>query len=285
MTKGNEGFAAVREFYDTHPINLTQILDAVQDSARDDGLLDVDVLQHHDQDHYDGPRALDILAAKAGIEHQHHVLDVGSGMGGPARYIAARLGCRVTGLDLTESRVLGARELTRRADLQQQVQFQQGSATQMPFDEDTFDIAISQEAMCHMPQKARVIAECARVLNPGGTLAFTDIVVNQALTAEETTFLADGIAQFDLQTFANYRQLLVENAFHIVSAEDLSAEWTQVLTARLRMYQSLEAQTVAKFGAAHFAKWDAMYSRYVALFVAGKLGGGRFVARQSVGDK
>ena len=63
--------------------------------------------------------------------------------------------------------------------------------------------------------------------------------------------------------------------------DDLRAWWTEVLKARLAMYRSLEETTVARFGAAHFQKWDDTYAFFVGLFAAGRLGGGRFVARRA----
>ena len=103
---------AVIRFYDSHPINEQQILhDMERDGVALDGPTE-DVLQNYDQDHFGGLEAVDVLAAKAGIDAACHVLDVCSGMGGPARYLASRIGCRVTGLDITQSRHQSAIRLT-----------------------------------------------------------------------------------------------------------------------------------------------------------------------------
>ena len=92
-------------FYDTHPINEDEILAKL--AARGDNLdaLTEAALKDFDQDHYGSIEVVDALAERAGIRHEHHVLDVCSGMGGPARWIAQRIGCRVTGMDFTLSRV------------------------------------------------------------------------------------------------------------------------------------------------------------------------------------
>ena len=99
-----------------------------------------------------------------------------SGMGGPARYLASRLGCRVTGLDVTQSRHQSAIRLTELVGLQHLVDFRHGSALAMPFADASFDVVIGQEAFAHVPDKPRLIAECARVVKPGGRIAFTDIM-------------------------------------------------------------------------------------------------------------
>ena len=83
-------------------------------------------------------------------------------MGGPARYLAWKTGCDVTGLDLTASRVEGATELTRAARLSASVRFVHGDALAMPFEDASFTLAIAQESFAHIPDKPQLLAECAR---------------------------------------------------------------------------------------------------------------------------
>ena len=105
---------AVVTYYDTHPINAEQILEKLErDGIPLDGLTEAE-LQNYDQDHYGGIDITEQLVKDAEIEAGQHVLDVCSGMGGPARYFAFHHGCRVTGLDLTESRVAGATGIRNR---------------------------------------------------------------------------------------------------------------------------------------------------------------------------
>jgi ubiquinone/menaquinone biosynthesis C-methylase UbiE len=271
---------SVIRFYDTHPINEQQIL---HDLARDGvelTTLTEEILKHHDQDHFGGLEAVDILAEKAGIDTSTHVLDVCSGMGGPARYLAHRLGCRVTGLDITESRHEAALRLTALVKLDHLVDFRLGNALDMPFADASFDVVIGQEAFAHVPDKPRLIAQCARVVRPRGTIAFTDIVRREALSAAEIERLRRGMTFPSLESLDGYGRLLANCGCTLLARDDLSAWWTEVLQRRLEMYRSLEDTTVAKFGAAHFRKWDETYAFFVGLFAAGRLGGGRFVARR-----
>src|SRR5882672_1083740 len=121
--------AAVTGFYDTHPINEDEILQKLSSRGLDLGTITEQELKDFDQDHYGGVDAVEALAKGAGISTGQHVLDVGSGMGGPARWLAHKFGCRVTGLDLTDSRVKGAGRLTERVGLASLVKFVQGDAT------------------------------------------------------------------------------------------------------------------------------------------------------------
>ncbi len=268
-------------FYDAHPINEEQILAALKSKGVPLESLTEDILQEHDQDHFGGIEANDILAAKAGIRRGHRVLDVCSGMGGPARYFAHRIGCRVTGLDLTRSRYDSAIRLTQLAQLGRLVDFRLGDALNMPFEDASFDVVIGQEAWCHVPDKARLIAECARVVKPGGAIAFTDILGRDPLQAGELQRMQEGMPFPTLETLDGYASLLTQNGCTVTQLDDLSRHWAQILVQRLAMYRSLESDTVRKFGAEHFRKWDETYAYFVGLFREGKLGGGRFVARKS----
>ncbi len=270
----------VLHFYDTHPINERQILDKLARDDVDPSRLSEDILQKYDQDHFGGTEANDVLARLAGVDETCRVLDVCSGMGGPARYFAHNYGCRVTGIDLNESRVAGARRLTRMAGLDDRVAFQPANALDNPFPDETFDVVIGQEAFCHIPNKARLVAECVRVLKVGGRLAFTDIVERAAMTDEARDRMRRDMAQVELQTLDGYRALIEGAGCSVLAAEDLSAPWTTILVARLAMYRSLKDQTVERFGAAHFEKWDNAYQFFVGLYQTGELGGGRFVARR-----
>jgi ubiquinone/menaquinone biosynthesis C-methylase UbiE len=270
----------VIQFYDTHPINEEQILQTLRDKGVSLETLTEETLKDHDQDHYGGLEAVDILAQKAGIQSDTYVLDVCSGMGGPARYLAHRYGCRVTGLDVTESRYQGALSLTKLVKLDHLVDFRHGNALAMPFADGTFDVVMGQESWLHIPDKPRLIAECARVLRAGGRAAFTDVLQRGPLSSSEFGQLQQGLAVATLETLDGYSRLLTDAGCVIVEREDLSEYWTEILVQRLEMFRSLKDETVRKFGLAHYEKWDGAYDFYVGLFAEKKLGGARFVAQR-----
>ncbi len=209
------GRDGVVRFYDTHPINEDEILAKLAARGTDLDRFTQDELKDFDQDHYGGVQVVDALAQKAGIRREHHVLDVCSGMGGPARWIAHRIGCQVTGIDLTQSRVEAARRLTARVGLEALVDFVQGDATAMPLPDAAFDVVMSQEAWLHIPDKAAVVGECARVAKPGGTIAFTDVVVRTGLTAAEEQRMAAEMHAPGLATASQYAGLLERNGCRI----------------------------------------------------------------------
>jgi sarcosine/dimethylglycine N-methyltransferase len=271
---------AVR-FYETHPISEQQILhDLARDGIALEGLTE-HVLQNYDQDHFGGLEAVNLLVEKAGIDEASHVLDVCSGMGGPARYLASRFGCRVTGLDLTRSRHESAIRLTELVGLQHLVDFRHGSALAMPFAPASFDLVIGQEAWAHVPDKPRLIAECALVVRPGGRIAFTDIMQGERLTPEAAERVQRDMAFAGFETLDGYVRLLAANGCTVLERENLTAEWAEILVGRLAMYRGLRETTVARFGADHFRRWDDVYAFFVGLFADRQLAGGRLVARKN----
>jgi sarcosine/dimethylglycine N-methyltransferase len=271
----------VTRFYDTHPINEEQIVHALRARGIAMDSVTQEILRDHDQDHFGGVEANEILFAKAGIRRSHRVLDVCSGMGGPARELAHKIGCQVVGLDLTESRYLSAIRLTQLVKLDERVSFQLGNALAMPFADASFDVVIGQEAWCHVPDKARLIAESARVLKPGGIIAFTDILKRDSLSTDEWTRLSEGMTFSTLESLSGYVELLRRARFELLDCEDLSAHWARILVDRLALYRSLGQDTERKFGSARSQEWDALYEFFVGLYSAGKLGGGRFIAQKS----
>ena len=264
---------AVERFYDFHPINAKQILDAVAARGIAPDAITEDVLQQHDQDHYGGTAATDRLIAEAAVRAGDVVLDVCSGMGGPARYLAWKTGCDVTGLDLTASRVEGATELTRAAGLSGSVRFVHGDALAMPFEDASFSLAIAQESFAHIPNKPRLLGECARVLRPRGRLVFSDILHRGNLSAEDGKRLYDGMAFSEITTAEGYAAQLRACGMEIVRVVDLTEGWTRILVERHAMYRSLEAQTVARLGREHFERYDRAYEHFVGLYQSGVLAG------------
>lgn len=103
-----------------------------------------------------------------------HLLDVGAGIGGPARYFTNAYGCRVTGIDLTPEFVAAATDLTRLCGLAGRIEFLVADAAHMPFEAGSFDHAYCFYVGMNLPDKPAVMRECFRVLRPGAMLLWTE---------------------------------------------------------------------------------------------------------------
>jgi SAM-dependent methyltransferase len=151
------------------------ILDALRAMGRAPEAVTPEDLAAVDEFHIGGHQATAELAAQIGLAPGMAVLDIGSGLGGPARFLARRHGCRVTGIDLTPEYVETARTLARMVKLDTLVTFRQASALALPFDAASFDVVWTEHAQMNIADKRTFYGEIARVLRPGGRLVFHDI--------------------------------------------------------------------------------------------------------------
>jgi ubiquinone/menaquinone biosynthesis C-methylase UbiE len=268
------------DFYERHPISCEIILAKLRDSRSHlDGLRPEDLFPH-DQDHYGGLAANDALAERGRITEGTRVVDFCAGLGGPSRYLAHRYGADVTGIELTPARVKGAEELTRRVGLQDRVRVIEGDVMQVPLTDGNVDVVISQEALLHVPDKPRALAEAYRILKPGGRIVFTDWVAHCPLDEADKALMWQGMAVRDLYSLPIYADLVGKAGFTVTSAEDLTQEWGALLTQRLAMYRKLREETeAAGTPAGHDAFYES-YVRFVDLVNQAILGGGRFAGEK-----
>lgn len=270
----------VKAFYARHPISAEHILAKIEAARGSLDGLRPEALWPHDQDHYGGLAANDVLAERAGLIPGLLVVDFCAGLGGPARYLAHRYGVTVTGVELTPSRAAGANRLTAAVGLDDRVRVIEGDVMAVPLPAASHDVVVSQEALLHVPDKAAAIREAARVLRPGGRLAFTDWIAHRTLTREESETMWTGIAAQAVQTIPGYRALLDAAGFERLHEDDLTEEWGTVLAERLRMYERLREETRASGKPSGDEAFYAAYVKLVDLVQARVLGGVRFVARR-----
>jgi len=154
---------------------LDRMLAALKQAGKDLGRLTIDDLAPIDEFHSRRRAATAELSALLAPTATDRVIDIGSGVGGPSRYLAATYGCRVTGVDLTPEFVDTATALTQLVGLSDRVGFRQGSALDLPFPDASFDLAWSQNVAMNIQDRPRYYAEMHRVLKPGGRLAIQDV--------------------------------------------------------------------------------------------------------------
>lgn len=264
------------DFYERHPISA-DIIKAKLLAARGNltGIAP-DELFPHDQDHYGGLAANDALAERAGIKPGMRVADFCAGLGGPARYLSARYGADVTGIELTPARVRGAAELTQLAGLSDRVRVIEGNVMAVPLDDQSVDVVVSQEAFLHVPDKSKALAEAHRILKSGGRLAFTDWVAHRPLAKDDAELMWAGMAATNLYDIPAYTTLIEAAGFTVTSVDDLTADWAEILKARLAMYQKLRGETLAAGTVSGHDAFYESYVRFVELVSEGMLGGARF---------
>ncbi|WP_421990713.1 methyltransferase domain-containing protein [Qipengyuania sp.] len=167
-------------------------------------------------------KTIERIAQKLGPLDGKHIVDLGSGYGGAARVLASEYGARVTCINLSTKENARNRELTEAAGLSDRISILDGSFDDMPFEEGIFDVAWSQDAILHAPDREKVLDEVARVLKPGGLFAFTDPMQADGLDdARLLQPIYDRIHLPDLASVAFYRAKLRERDFEEVEVEEL----------------------------------------------------------------
>lgn len=151
-----------------------RIVSALKDMSRPLDSLTVEDLAAVDHFHARGFPATVELADRLPIAPGQHIVDIGCGLGGPARYLAKRFRCRVTGIDLTLPFVEAGRKLTALVHMESQVSIDHGDAMHLPYGSGFFDGACSQHVLMNIPDRARFFAEAFRVLKPGAFLAVSE---------------------------------------------------------------------------------------------------------------
>lgn len=276
MSNTDPGAGHVLAFYDRHPISAADVLTRIKEKRGSLERLKPEDVFPFDQDHYGGLPANDELARAAGVRGDDLVLDLCCGLGGPARYQALSRRCRVIGLDFNEGRVRGAVDLTRRVNLARRVRFLRGDAQALPFPPETFDAVLSQEALLHLPEKGKALAESFRVLKEGGRIAFTDWIAGSGFTDADREMMWKGVAAQSVQTINQYLVLLKAAGFAEVRVVNLSAMWVPILRERLAMYRRLREEACIRTGVDSHAEYCVFYEAFVALVEKGALGGARF---------
>lgn len=196
-----------------------KIVGALRSAGRNPDSLSVEDLAALDNLHVGGREATEALASFMDLQPGMEVLDVGSGLGGPARYFAER-GCQVTGIDLTEELVRVAESLTRRVGLEGKAKFRQGSALDMPFEPGRFDRAYMIHVGMHVENKAGVFREVARVLKGEGRFAIFDIMGKGEGTIEYPLPWATTAETSFVASVEQYRQALEAAGFRIGHQRD-----------------------------------------------------------------
>lgn len=189
-----------------------------------------------DEFHIRGRPATLELAKQMRLGPHSNVLDVGSGLGGPARTVAEAYGCHVTGIDLTKAFCEAAAVMSDWVGVGDRVAFQQADATDLPFDDDRFDAAMTIHVAMNIPAKDKMYREARRVLQPSGILAIYDVLQGEGGEVRFPVPWAREPSISHLATPQEMPSLLTTAGFTILETHDSTAEsqaWFESMAARM----------------------------------------------------
>ncbi len=207
----------------THGDLAGTILTGLAQSGKDPGNLALADLAPVDELHVGGRPATVEFSARLGVAPGMHLLDIGCGIGGPARHFAGEHGCRVTGIDLTEEFCQVAAMLTARTGLAGRAAYRQASALAMPFDAAAFDGAYTIHAAMNIADKAALYAEARRVVKPGGVFGLYDVLQGPGGAPHYPVPWAEDPTTSFLVTPEDLRTLLGAAGFEILDLRDRTA--------------------------------------------------------------
>lgn len=240
----------------------SKILKALQDSGKDINSLKREDLSSFDEFHNGGLAATMELASLAGLREGMRVLDVGCGVGGPARTLAAEFGCIVIGIDLTEEYCRAAEMLTARLGMTDKVTFRCGNALDLPFEDESFDVVWMQNASMNIADKATLYSEIRRVLRTGGCFATQDVMSGPVTPLIFPMPWADDPSINFLNDPDGFRQLLEGIGLKEVAWNDTTEKGIETQHQRLAAAARAAASGKATLGIG--VLMDSDYSRKMA---------------------
>jgi cyclopropane fatty-acyl-phospholipid synthase-like methyltransferase len=157
------------------------------------------------------------------LNQDSNLLEVGSGSGGPAIFVAEQVGCNITGLDINEHGVDNANRIAKEKGLDARASFKAVDVSfGLPFDDQSFDAIYSNDAMCHIASRPAVLREWYRVLKPGGRMLFTDAMIVTGLISNEELATRSSIGTYFYLPPGVNERLIAEAGFELLAAEDLT---------------------------------------------------------------
>ncbi len=215
------------------------ILAACESAGMDIQALTREDISAFDEFHIRGRDATRELARLADLRPGMRVLDLGCGVGGPARTLAAEFGCQVTGLELVKEYCRAARMLTERVGLSDKVTFRHGNAMDMPFDESSFDVIWLQHTLMNIKDKARLFKEAQRVLAAEGRIALYEVCAGSVSPPLfPVPWASDATISF-LATPKDLRVLFGRTGFR-------EAVWNDVSTPSLEWFRGLSTAMASR---------------------------------------
>jgi cyclopropane fatty-acyl-phospholipid synthase-like methyltransferase len=180
----------------------------------------------------------------------HHVLDIGCGTGRPALRLARETGARVTGITVSRHQVTIATTAARDEGLHRQVRFEHADAAHLPYDDASFDRALALESMFHMPDRARVLKEAARVLRPGGRLAVADIILREPVHDPAHRTVVERFCALmrttSVERIDAYPALVEAAGLELLEITDVTAHTSRTTQEILGSLRALRAQDVGQ---------------------------------------
>ena len=231
-----------------------------------------------DQWHYHGTDAIRVAANRLGLVPASRVLDVGAGIGGPARYLAHTTGCHVTAIEIQPELNAIAVDLTERSGLGKRVEHVCADALAYPLQDASFDALVSWLAILHIPDRRRLCERLACAIRAGGGCYIEDLCMRAPFAEEDLRDVRQVVCGISMTSIDEYVADLRSSGFVDITATDLTTDWAPYAAVRLKKWRQDREAYARVHGEGAYAAQEKFYSVIDRLYESGSLGGLRLTA-------
>ena len=262
--------------------NVDRILNEIREMGKNDSqALKVDDLINFDQLHYCGIEAVDFCVNRLNIYSGMEILEIGSGLGGPARYIANKTKAKIYALELQYDQNKIASNLTKRCGLDEAIKHICGDILTYKWGEKKFNCIVSWLTLLQIYEHKNLLQKCFDLLSPNGYFYAEDLIGKQPFSDNELSELSIELYANYLPDFKTYEFELEKNGFEIIYYKDMTSEWANFTKDRKESYIKQRDRHVRVHGIDVFNSLNSFYIFIDKYFSNGKLGGVRVIAKKN----
>jgi len=261
--------------------NVDRIYNELKELGKNDSEpLLVEELTNFDQLHYCGTEAVDFSINNIGINSNMTILEIGSGIGGPARYIANKTGANVFALELQSDQNEIALDLTKRCGLSKKINHICGDFLTYDLNGKKFDAIVSWLALYHIFEHKILLQKCFDILKPEGFFYAEDLFCRKPFDKDESNEIIKEIYGNYLPNIRTYKLEIEKIGFNLIYCQDMSDEWSRFTRKRYLSYKKNKDRHLRVQGKEVYNSINSFYSFIDRYFSNGKLGGIRIISKK-----
>ena len=260
---------------------IDRVFNELREIGKDkSGKLSIPELSSFDQLHYHGTEAIDFAINKFNINENSRVLEIGSGIGGPSRYIAEKTGAKVSALELQEDHHLVGQELTKRCGLEKNVEHLCGDFLTYDFQKAKYDVVASWLAIYHIPNRTKLLKNCYNIMNKGGYFFTEDFAFHEPFNKNEMDELSKDFFANYIVSYPDFANDIKKIGFVNIESDDMTKSWSDFTKMRFKAYNDNIERHIRVHNQAIVDNMLHFYSFAMRYLSGGKLGGIRLSAQK-----
>ena len=261
--------------------NVSRIFNELKEVGKDKSkLLKVEDLIKFDQLHYCGTDAVDFAIINTKINSSKSILEIGSGIGGPARYIGYKTRASVTALELQEDQHKIAVDLTNKCKLLKFVNHIRGDILNYNWKNKKFNVVVSWLALYHIKDHSKLLKNCYKLIKENGYFFAEDLISIKKLSTKNLSELSIDLYAKYLPTYEMYLNDLEKKGFEIIYHKNMTKKWAKFVRKRKLSYENNKNRNIRIHGEKTYKNIDHFYKIVDKYSSAQKLGGIKVIAKK-----